>query len=41
MAAACLLGGHLGVGLARRLDERVLRWAIVAYGAGVAIVLLM
>jgi uncharacterized membrane protein YfcA len=41
MAAASLLGGHAGVGLARRLDERVLRWAIVAYGTVVAIVLLM
>ncbi|MCW2967771.1 MAG: hypothetical protein JWM71_1543 [Solirubrobacteraceae bacterium] len=41
MAGASLLGGHLGVGLARRLDERVLRWVIVTYGVGVAIALLV
>jgi uncharacterized membrane protein YfcA len=41
MAAASLLGGHVGVGLARRLDEPVLRWAIVVYGCGVAAALLV
>jgi uncharacterized membrane protein YfcA len=41
MAAASLVGGHVGVGLARRLDERVLRWAVVVYGVGVAIALLV
>lgn len=41
MAAASLLGGHVGVGVARRLDERVLRWGIVAYGVVVAVVLLV
>lgn len=41
MAAASLLGGTLGVGVARRLDERVLRWVIVVYGVGVAVVLLV
>ncbi|MDX6664619.1 MAG: uncharacterized protein QOG68_825 [Solirubrobacteraceae bacterium] len=40
MAAASLVGGHLGVGLARRLPEPVLRWSIVVYGVGVAIALL-
>jgi uncharacterized membrane protein YfcA len=41
MAGASLLGGHVGVGVARRLDERVLRWAIVGYGVVVAVVLLV
>lgn len=41
MAASSLVGGHLGVGLARRLDERVLRWAVVVYGVGVAVALLV
>lgn len=41
MAAASLVGGHVGVGVARRLDERVLRWAIVVYGVGVAVALLV
>ena len=40
MAAAALVGGHLGVGVARRLPEPVLRWGIVLYGVGVAIALL-
>lgn len=40
MAGASLAGGHLGVGLARRLPEPALRWGIVAFGVGVAIALL-
>jgi uncharacterized membrane protein YfcA len=40
MAAASLVGGQAGVGLARRLDDRVLRAVVVAFGAGVAVVLL-
>jgi uncharacterized membrane protein YfcA len=40
MAVAALAGGHVGVGIARRLPEPVLRWGIVVYGVGVAIALL-
>jgi uncharacterized protein len=32
MAAASLLGGQLGVLLARRLNDQVLRWLVVAFG---------
>ncbi len=39
MAACSVLGGYLGVGVARRLDDRVLRWGIVTYGVAVAVVL--
>jgi uncharacterized protein len=40
MAVASLLGGQAGVGLARRLDDRVLRVVVVAFGVAVAVVLL-
>ena len=40
MAGASLVGGHLGVGVARRLPEPALRWGIVVFGVGVAIALL-
>jgi uncharacterized protein len=40
MAVASLLGGQAGVGLARRLDDRVLRAVVVAFGVAVAVVLL-
>jgi uncharacterized membrane protein YfcA len=39
MAACSVVGGYLGVGLARRLDDRALRWAVVAYGVVVAVIL--
>jgi uncharacterized protein len=41
MAAASLVGGQAGVVLARRLDDRVLRAVVVAFGVGVAVVLLL
>lgn len=41
MAAGALLGGYLGVGLARRLGKRWLRVAVIAYGLFVAAVLLV
>jgi len=37
----CLLGGVAGVGVARRLPAGVLRAVVIAYGVGVAIVLLV
>ena len=40
MAAASLVGGHLGVGVARRLPERMLRAVVVAFGVAVAVALL-
>ena len=40
VGAACLLGGAFGVHLARRLPAHVLRAVVIAYGVGVAIVLL-
>jgi uncharacterized protein len=40
MAVASLAGGQAGVVLARRLDDRVLRGVVVAFGVGVALVLL-
>lgn len=39
MAFAALVGGHYGVGLARKLGDRALRWVTVAFGVAVAIVL--
>ena len=39
MAAGALLGGYLGVGVARRLGKRWLRLAVIAYGLFVAVVL--
>jgi uncharacterized membrane protein YfcA len=41
MLAASLLGGQLGVVLARRLDDRVLRVLVVAFGAVVGARLLL
>jgi uncharacterized membrane protein YfcA len=41
MAVASLGGGQAGVGLARRLDDRLLRGVVVAFGVAVAIVLLV
>lgn len=41
MAAASWFGGHVGVGVVRRVDERLLRWGIVSYGVVVAVVLLV
>jgi uncharacterized membrane protein YfcA len=39
IAPAALLGGYLGAKVARRLDDRVLRWAVVAFGIVVAVLL--
>jgi uncharacterized protein len=41
MAVASLLGGQVGVVLARRLDDRVLRRLVVAFGVVVALRLLV
>jgi uncharacterized protein len=41
MAVASLLGGQAGVLLARRLDDRLLRWLVVAFGVVVAVRLLL
>ena len=41
MAVASLVGGQLGVLLARRLDDRVLRWLVVAFGVAVGLRLLL
>lgn len=41
MAVASLLGGRIGVGMARRLDDRALRWLVVVFGVGVAIRLMV
>jgi uncharacterized membrane protein YfcA len=41
MAVTSLAGGQLGVRLARRLSATALRWVVVAFGTGVAIVLLV
>jgi uncharacterized membrane protein YfcA len=41
MAVASLLGGQLGVVLARRLDDQVLRWLVVAFGVVVGLRLLL
>lgn len=40
MMAASLLGGQVGVALARRLDDRLLRLLVVAFGVVVAVRLL-
>lgn len=41
MAVGAVLGGYLGVGIARRLGKRWLRVAVIAYGLVVALVLLL
>lgn len=41
MAAASLLGGQLGVLLARRLNDQVLRWLVIAFGVAVGMRLLI
>jgi uncharacterized membrane protein YfcA len=41
IAASSLVGGRLGVSVARRLSPTVLRWTIVVYGCVVAVVLLV
>jgi uncharacterized membrane protein YfcA len=41
MAVAALVGGYLGVGLARRLGKRWLRVAVIGYGLAVAVVLVV
>jgi hypothetical protein len=39
VAAAAFAGGHLGVGIARRLSAEALRWGVAAVGMTAAIVL--
>jgi uncharacterized membrane protein YfcA len=39
MAVGAILGGYLGVGVARRLGRETLRWAIVVFGVTVSVVL--
>ena len=39
IAPASLIGGYLGARVASRLDDRVLRWAVVVFGVVVAVVL--
>ena len=41
MAAASLLGGQLGVVLARRLNDQALRWLVIAFGVAVGLRLLI
>jgi uncharacterized protein len=41
MAVASLLGGQLGVVLARRLNDQVLRWLVIAFGLAVGVRLLV
>ncbi|HYT10752.1 MAG TPA: sulfite exporter TauE/SafE family protein [Mycobacteriales bacterium] len=41
IAPASLLGGFLGAKVARRLDDRVLRWAVVVFGVLVAVLLFL
>jgi uncharacterized membrane protein YfcA len=41
MAVASLLGGQLGVVLARRLNDRALRWLVIAFGVAVGLRLLL
>jgi uncharacterized membrane protein YfcA len=36
MAVASYAGGHVGVGVARRISERALRLGIIVIGTGVA-----
>jgi uncharacterized membrane protein YfcA len=40
MAATSLLGGQLGVVLARRLNDKALRWLVIAFGVAVGLRLL-
>jgi uncharacterized membrane protein YfcA len=39
VAPAALVGGYGGARLARRLDDRVLRWCVVVFGVTVAVLL--
>ena len=39
IAPAALAGGYLGARVARRLDDRVLRWAVFTFGVVVAVLL--
>jgi hypothetical protein len=41
MAVGAISGGYLGVGVARRLGRRWLRWAVIAYGLTAAFILLL
>jgi hypothetical protein len=41
MAAAAFVGGQVGVSVARRLPEKVFRWAVVSFGVVVALWLLV
>jgi uncharacterized membrane protein YfcA len=41
MAVASLVGGQLGVVLARRLNDQVLRWLVVSFGVAVGLRLLL
>ena len=41
MAVASLVGGQLGVVLARRLNDQVLRWLVIAFGVAVGLRLLV
>jgi uncharacterized membrane protein YfcA len=41
VAPAALLGGLAGARVARRLDDRVLRWCVVGFGLTVAVVLFL
>jgi uncharacterized protein len=41
VAPASLAGGFVGARLARRLDDRPLRWSVVAFGVTVAAILLV
>lgn len=39
VAPAALVGGYAGARIARRLDDRVLRWCVVVFGVSVAVLL--
>jgi hypothetical protein len=41
MAVASLVGGQVGVVLARRLNDRALRWLVIAFGVAVGLRLLL
>lgn len=41
MAVGAIAGGYLGVGVARRLGKRWLKWTVIAYGLVVVVVLLV
>lgn len=41
MAVASLVGGRVGVAMARRLNDRALRWLVIVFGVGVAIRLMV